>query len=47
MPDGGLTSLGSVLEYEHARSIAVVSASGIEAFLQQMPDKLPYVEGLS
>jgi len=47
MPEAGLTSLGSVLEYEHARSIAIVSPSGIESFLQEMPDKLDATDALS
>ena len=46
MPDNGLTSLGSVLEYQHARSIAVVSPGGIESFLQQMPNNLEDIESL-
>jgi len=46
VPSGGLMSLGSVLEYQHARSIAVVSPSGIEAFLQQMPTNLEDLEAL-
>jgi hypothetical protein len=47
MPDGGLSrSLGSVLEYQHARSIAIVGPDGIETFLQQMPNGLEDLEKL-
>lgn len=46
MPERGLSSLGSVLEYDHVRSLAIVSPSGIESFLQQMPDKLDATDPL-
>jgi hypothetical protein len=45
-PEGGLTSLGSVLEYHHSRSIAILGVTGIESFLKQLPDRLDATDPL-
>jgi hypothetical protein len=46
IPTAKLTRLGSLLTFQSSRSIAIVSPSGIERFLQEMPNNLEDLQAL-